>query len=68
MLISLDSLICMYVATYVIVLAVAAYTYYKSLCQEKRLIDTGKQDERKIQRRRRERIVRVTRAIYNNNP
>ena len=35
----------MYLACYL--LTVASYTYYKSLCQEKRLIDTGKQDDRK---------------------
>lgn len=37
----------------------AAYTYYKSLCSEEALKRRGKHEERKVQRRRRERLVRV---------
>lgn len=37
----------------------AVYTYYKSMSQEEALKRNGKHDQRKIQRRRRERIIRV---------
>lgn len=42
-----------------VVIAGAAYTYYKSLSQEESLQRRGKLKNRKIIRRRRERIVRV---------
>ena len=38
----------------------AAYTYYKSLCQEESLKRKGTYAQRKVQRRRRERVVRVS--------
>ena len=37
-----------------------AYTYYRSLCQEESLRWRGKQGDRKMIRRRRERLVRVS--------
>ena len=45
-------------------LIAAAYTYYKSLSQEEKLKRDGKHDQRKIQRRRRERIIRVCRTVF----
>ena len=39
--------------------AAAAYTYYRTLCQERSLARRGKSQERKEKRRRRERISRV---------
>ena len=41
----------------------AAYTYYKSLSQEESLERRGKLNNRKVVRRRRERIVRVSSTI-----
>ena len=38
----------------------AAYTYYKSLCQDASLKRRGKLDDRKKARRRRERLIRVS--------
>lgn len=38
----------------------AAYTYYKTQCQENSLRERGKSDDRKIVRRRRERLLRVS--------
>ena len=41
----------------------AAYTYYKSLCQEEAQKRKGMYGQRKVQRRRRERVVRVSYVI-----
>ena len=43
----------------------AAYTYYKTLCQEKSLQRRGVCGEHKKQRRRRERIARVSIIVQN---
>lgn len=45
----------------------AVYTYYKTLCQEATLKRKGAYDQRRTQRRRRERIVRV-RVVSQFNP
>ena len=43
--------------------AVAVYTYYRSLSQESRLKLSGKHNERKQARRRRERLLRVCQSF-----
>ena len=50
------------VLQYIVFLA-AAYTYYRSLSQEESLRRRGKQGDRKMIRRRRERLLRVWAGI-----
>ena len=43
--------------------AAAVYTYYTSLCQDESLKRKGVYSQRKLQRRRQEKVVRVTKCI-----